>query len=369
MSSSTSSSSREDIAKFLRRITAFAAGLILLCAAVSVVVNSRWFDGTYITVQNYKLSQMAKHGRQELIIMGDSSAMAIDVTRPETQRMLGSRSAFNFALVNLGGIYPLYSTFKKYLEGGPAPDVVMLSFLPTLLSGQSDILNGSKFTKFYAAKFYSVRDLFSDDQLRARPKLIAQLLLEKYKLRFLQYRYDIARDDRMVGRLKATRGQMLVLENTMVTEQQTLASGQYRAAFSVSPASDAYFRRFLTLAEKHGTKVLLFRMPVPASVAQHRAAIGYDQAFHAYLAGLSRDFPGLSYMQSACALPNEYFSADATHLNKWGAEECQNKCWPAALEMATQLARRDSDLTKVSDAHHDAPLPADLRAGAISGAH
>jgi hypothetical protein len=346
MNSSTSSSSHQQASRFLRQATAFVFGMAVLYALVCAVTNSGWFDGTYITVQNYKLHQLAKHGYHDLIVMGDSTAMAIDVTHPDTARALGEGSAFNYALVNLGGIYPLYSTLKKYLSGGPAPGTIAVAFLPTLLSGQSDILNGSKFTKFYAAKFYAVSDILSDEEMRSRPKLIVQLLWEKYRLRFLQYRYDIPRDDRMIQRLKATRGQMLVLENTMLTEQQTLASGQYRAAFHVSPASDLYFRKFLALAQSNGSKVILFTMPVPTTVAQHRAATGYDAAFRAYLADLSKSFPALSYSENACFLPNEYFSSDATHLNKWGAEQCQGGCWQAVLDTVMSQHIRDARLRR-----------------------
>jgi hypothetical protein len=337
MSSSISSSSREEVRRFLAKLAIFVGLLLPLCMMAALIFNSSRFDGTYITAQNYKLAQIRSHPPYDLIVMGDSCPMAIDVTAPMTSARLGDRSIFNFALVNLGGVYPLQSTLKKYLSGGAAPRVILLSFLPSLLSGKSEIVADSRFTKFYAAKFYSPGEMISDPVLRAHPKLVGQLLFEKYKLRFMQYRYDIPRDDKMIRRLTATRGQLLVLEDTAATEEEVLASAHYQAEFKVSSDSDRYFQSFLALAKHQGVKVLLFDMPVPPSVLRHRQETGFYAAYFRYLAGVRSKFENLTYLDTLFTLPNEYFSFDVTHLNGTGAARFEKEQWPQVLDTAIQL--------------------------------
>lgn len=372
MNSFTSSSSAEDIRRFLRRLSVFILMLVPCCVLASLLANSTWFDGTYITAQNYKLAEMRSHPPYDLIVMGDSCPMAIDVTAPETTRFLGNRSAFNFALVNLGGVYPLYSTLDKYLSNGPPPRVVLLSFLPSLLSGTSDIVAGSRFTKFYAAKFYSLHDTISDPVLRSHPRLVGQLLLEKYRLRFMQYRYDIPRNEYMIQRLKKTRGQLLILEDTAATEQEVLESAQYKAQFSVSPDSNQYLREFLDLARHKGVAVLLFEMPVPADVLRHRNTTGFYEAYFKYVDQLARQFDNFFYVNTLFSLPNQYFSYDVTHLNRAGAERFQREQWPLVLRDTLRLfnAPDSQRVARVTgDASYGALPQGSLHSGTIPGSH
>lgn len=347
----------------------FLLTLLPPCIVASLLFNSSWFDGTYITAQSYKLAQIEKHSSYDVIVMGDSCPMAVDVTDPATSRLLGHRSIFNFALVNLGGVYPLYSTLQKYVSHGTPPRLVLLSFLPSLLSGTSDIVAGSRFTKFYAAKFYSVHDVISDPVLRSRPRLVGQLLVEKYRLRFMQYRYDIPRNEYLIERLKKTNGQLLILEDTVSTEEIILGSSQYEAHFTVSPDSDRYFRQFLELARRDRIKVLLFNMPVAPSILRHRNTTGYYDAYFRYLEQISRQFDNFSYVDTVFSLPNQYFSFDATHLNRVGATEFQQEQWPAVVSAAARLldtSRTNSLATRVKDVFHGTSPAGSLHSGAIS---
>ena len=323
--------------RFLVRLIVFGLTLIPLYTVAYLLSVSGRFDGTYITTQNYKLAQMRGPTDYDVIIMGDSCAMAIDPTDPETLRMLQGRTIYNFGLVNLGGMYPVYSTLNKYVNTGKSPKIILLSFLPSLLTKQPDILDGSKFTKFYAAKFYTLRELLTDDEIRSHPGAQAHLLAEKFKVRFIQDRYDIPFNQKMFDRVRARSGQMLILEETRATEQEVQSAPQFRSEFQPSPQAMKYLSRFLQLAKEHDTQVIIFMMPEPPTAYQARLTQGYFTKYFEALREMARQHPNLSIIERPFSLPNECFSTDVTHLNREGVERYQKEQWPIVLERANEL--------------------------------
>lgn len=366
MSSSTSSSSRNDVRRFFVRLIVFALTLIPLYGIAYLLSVSGKFDGTYITTQSYKLSKMRGPTNYDVIIMGDSCAMVIDPTDPETSRLLPGQTIYNFGLVNLGGMYPVYSTLKKYVDAGKSPRLILLSFLPSLLTKQSDILDGSKFTKFYAAKFYTLPELLTDGEIRSHPGALAHLLIEKFKVRFIQDRYDIPFSQKMFERVRAKGGQMLILEDTRATEDDVQAAPQFRSEFQPSSQALKYLSRFLQLAETHDAQVIIFLMPEPPTAYESRLASGYFANCFSALRELASQHPNLSIIERPFSLPNECFSTDVTHLNREGAERYQKALWPVVLERANALlAQRDHRAPKEAD-DSLAETPKDsLRSGAV----
>ncbi|MFL6275191.1 MAG: hypothetical protein ACJ74G_08260 [Blastocatellia bacterium] len=350
MSSSTSSSNRHDARHFVVRLTIFSLTLIPLYAVAYLLSVSGKFDGTYITTQSYKLAQMRGPINYDVIIMGDSCAMAIDPTDPETLHQLQGQTIYNFGLVNLGGMYPVYSTLKKYMDAGKSPKMILLSFLPSLLTRQPDIFDGSKFTKFYAAKFYTLHELLGDGEIRSHPGALTHLLAEKFKLRFIQDRYDIPFNQKMFERVKAKSGQMLILEDTRATEGEVQSAPQFRSEFQPSAQAMNYLSKFLQLAETHGAQVIIFMMPEPPTAYQARLASGYFSNYFEALHELALQHPNLSIIERPFSLPNECFSTDVTHLNREGVERYQKELWPVVLERArTLLAERDRKAPKKTD--------------------
>jgi hypothetical protein len=350
MSSSTSSSDRHDARRFIVRLMIFASILAPLYIVAYLLSVSGKFDGTYITTQSYKLAEMRGPTNYDVIIMGDSCAMAIDPTDPETLRQLQGQTVYNFGLVNLGGMYPVYSTLKKYVDAGKSPKMILLSFLPSLLTKQSDIFDGSKFTRFYAAKFYTLHELLSDGEIRSHPGALAHLLAEKFKVRFIQDRYDIPFNQKMFERVKSKSGQMLILEDTRATEDEVQSAPQFRSEFQPSAHAMKYLSKFLQLAEAHDTQVIIFMMPEPPTAYQARLASGYFSRYFDALHELARQHPNLSIIDQPFSLPNECFSTDVTHLNREGVERYQRELWPVVLERANSLlAKRDSEAAKKTD--------------------
>jgi hypothetical protein len=350
MSSSTSNSSGHDVRRFVVRLIVFTLFLIPLYVLAYLLSVSGKFDGTYITTQSYKLAKMRGPTNYDVIIMGDSCAMSIDPTDPETLRMLPGQTIYNFGLVNLGGMYPVYSTLKKYVDAGKSPRLILLSFLPSLLTKQPDIFDGSKFTKFYASRFYSLRELLTDHEIRSHPGALAHLLVEKFKVRFIQDRYDIPFNRKMFERVTAKSGQMLILEDTQAMEEDVQNATQFRSDFQPSPQALKYLSLFLQLAEAHGTRVIIFMMPEPPSAYQARLALGYFTRYFATLQELARQHPNLSVIERPFSLPNECFSKDVTHLNREGVERYQKELWPIVLEQANGLlALRDQGAPKKTD--------------------
>jgi hypothetical protein len=348
------------------RLTAFVAILVPLYALAYLASASGRFDGTYITTQNYKLNQMRADADYDVIIMGDSCAMAIDPTDEETKSLLPGQSVYNFGLVNLGGMYPVYSTLKKYLSTGKSPKLILLSFLPSLLTNQSDILDGSRFTKFYAAKFYTLRELLADEEIRSHPAALAQLLAEKLKIRFIQDRYDIPFDGRMFERVKLKNGQMLILEDTIATEEAIETAPQFRSQFLPSTRSLKYLSMLLRLAEDHGSEVMIFMMPEPATAYNRRLDSGYFSKYFEALRELQLRHGNLHFIETPFSLPNECFSTDVTHLNRVGVERFQKELWPFVLQRATTiLAKSDERLRHEADGSLAGTRKDSLRPGSI----
>jgi hypothetical protein len=263
--------------------------------------------------------------------------MAINPVNPVTRRLLPNSYVFNYALVNLGGMYPLYSTLEKYLRDNRPPKLIMLSFLPTMLTDKSNILAGSNFTKFYAAKFYTFGEIVSDAEIRRHPVLLTQLLAEKCKVRMGYESYDIPYDKTMIERLKETRGQLLILEDTSADEAAVQQSPQFRSEFKVSPQSVRYLSMFLDLAASRGTQVILFPMPLPETALRSRLDSGYYDRYFGVLRELEATHPNLTVVEVPYSFPDEYFARDVTHLNKAGVEKFHAELWPSLLGKAGEL--------------------------------
>jgi hypothetical protein len=338
MSSSTLTSERADKKRFLRRLGAFAAGFVLLYALAYLATSSEYFEGTYIRTQRFKLEQMAGGPDYEMIILGDSTAMAIDPSEPAAGGVGPGCSVYNFALANLGGVYPIHSAAKKYLDSGRRPRVILLAFLPTLLTGSSDILAGSNFTRFYAAHFYSLSDLLGDEVLRSHPRALASLLSEKYRLRVPTHGYDIPLDPAMTARPRERGGQFLILENTRASEADVRRRCRSQGDFRASAQSLRFLGMLLTLAERHGVAVVLFVMPAPETALQSPAAERDRAVYFETLRGLAADHSNLTVLEQNWALPDECFATDATHLNRDGAERFHREFWPLLLQKAHAAA-------------------------------
>lgn len=335
MNSSTSSSNaaRRAAARFARRLARFLAGLALVYLPVQWLSRAPWFEGTYISTQRMKLERMRAGDPYDVIVLGDSTAMVIDPTHPVTRRRLPRPRMYNYALVNLGGIHPLVSTLEKQLASAAAPPrLVLLSFLPTMINGRADIVAGRRFTKFYAAHFYDAADLFQDDVLRARPRLVASILAQKLRLRFSSSGYDIPYHEELVARARAHAGQFLILEDTRATAREVDAADEYSAGLRPSALSVQFFERLLARAERAGSRVFLVLMPDPETGYRRRVASGFYERYWAFLREIRSRRPNLVLLERAFPLPDEDFARDATHLNRWGSDRFHDEVWPYVLE-------------------------------------
>src|ERR1700733_3110046 len=291
----------------------------------------------------FKARQLEAHRNDNIIILGPSTAMAIDAASLALGRRANVR-IYNFALPNLGSPDQYYFVLKRYLEWNRRPDLVLLALPPDSIVDESSDgtdqyvaeVERQRFRRFFGPGFLLPSVMPATRQWsRALDALVGVVPSLNYRVfiknsTFAPELDEIAdrdagasaasiyrRNEAIVARLASTHGQLVYNGYRVVSPDEI--------ARTLGPAPEVDTRmarsveRTIALAEASGISVTLFFTPVSDERGQWLDENGTWATLADLMHQYEATYPSFRFLDTRDRVYDRTYFGDPVHLNEHGA--------------------------------------------------
>lgn len=263
--------------------------------------------------------------RGEILVFGDS--LCEFGVLPGVLRERSGREARNLAMHN-GTPAASYFLLRRALDSGARPGAIVVDFMPHQLGmspgvGMFDrswpgLLSGREALEL-AATLRDAGFLARTMTAKALGCVAARHEVRAAIAAICRGEGHLPRQDVRVLRRHwlANRGAQVVPDRAARPPESF--EGLFPATWVCDPATEAYVRRFLDLAEEHRVPVYWLLPPLRPGAQEWRDRRGLDTPYLGYIARLQTDHAGLTVLDGRRGGYDDGHFADAIHLNRRGA--------------------------------------------------
>jgi len=275
--------------------------------------------------QTYKWRKMRKGDNFDIIIMGDSRALAMK------SKGYGRDGVFNYAMSYFGGALPYRYILKRYLKFNTPPKAILFSIVPETLCEEEDYKLGPRaagvLPPLVMAKGRSGKFDFG---------LFFQALKLKYVFNNVQGQLvESEKYDKSNGSLIFNRFQIHSFNPKQNYFGEFVPDGIYRP----TTASLKNLGDFFQNANKHNIQIYFYMMPIPELV--YKKHLEFYGPFTRHMRKWIKTYPWVHLIRpygKEDLYPASYFS-DGTHLNQRGAEHYNRVRFPQLIRLIRKEIR------------------------------
>ena len=337
--------------RLFSRLPAGLVGMLALVAGVEAVINAFRADLAPVWAEDWRFSAWAAERQapgSDVLCFGDS-LVKYEVLPRAIEAKTGLK-AYNLA-VNGGPIPSAYFLLKQALEAGARPKAIVADFVTLMLRDES------KASLFNYPELATVADCVELAWVTGDADFLASTLLAKlvssYAWRFeiRQYlRTTLARANgshrRSVANYrriweKELGAQPMPPGRIRHPNEDFLIDGVSPESWSISPTSEIFLDRFLTLAEARGIPVYWVIPPLCPEAHILRSQRGADDVYSRLVRSKLERFPNVVVLDARGSGYDNSVHIDHLHLDRVGATVLSE-----AIAAIVERRLRDDQITE-----------------------